>query len=70
MPDADQRPADAADAEQRARLLERRHPAACHDEHAEEDERGGDRERREQMQRQHPVVEVHAPTLTDHADWD
>ena len=43
------------DAEERARLLERRHAPAAEDEDAEEHERRGDRERGEQVEREHPV---------------
>ena len=43
--------ADGRDAEERARLLERGHAPPAEDEDAEEHERGGHRERGDQVQR-------------------
>ena len=46
--------------------LERRHPPAAEDQDAEEHERRRDREGREQMQGEHPVVEIHGADTVEH----
>ena len=67
QPAGDERRRHRRDAEERARLLQRRHPAAAEDEDAVEHERRGERESGEQMQREHPVVEIHGEKITGSA---
>jgi len=57
--DADERAADPGDAERQPHLVQRGRVPVGHDEDAEEHECRGDGEGRQDVQREHPLVEAH-----------